>query len=122
MNYAYLLAGGVSAFALVVHLMLGRARPLPAPRSNSPDALLLVDAWYGRHASTIALAVMAFSFAYASRAHGANDLAFAVSAMALLFACLRIGLALYARARGADMTQWGLIATAGLLGALGASG
>ena len=122
MNYGYLLAGGVSAFAVVVHLMLGRSRPMPQASAEASDRLLLLDAWYGRHVSTIALAVMAVGFAHASTTHGSDDLAFTLSVLALLFACLRIGLGLQMRARQADLTQWGLIAAAGVLGALGSQG
>lgn len=122
MNYFYLAAGGLAAFALVLHLMLGRSRPMAPPRPGlvSPqETFLLADAWYGRHATTLLLGAMMLGFAYASRAKDAADLAAMLSALAVTFALVRLALAVQTRRKRFDLPEWGLLFLAGALGAAG---
>lgn len=118
MNYAFLVAGGISAFAMVWHLMIGRARPLAPPKS-SDDQLMQLDAFFGRHAMTVILAVMALSFAQAARRTATHDLALALSVLALTLAGLRLALAFRVRAPRLDVAEWGLVALSGLAGVVG---
>ncbi len=120
MNYAYLLAGGASAFALVIHVMLGRARRPPGLRApDGTDPALLVDAVFGRHAITAVMGVMTLAFAHASRPPVNDPLALAMTAMALLLAGMRLVLAMLARTPKLDYGEWALLTLAGALGALG---
>jgi hypothetical protein len=121
MNYAYLIAGGVSAFALVMHILLGRARTPPGVNgpSTQGDPMLRLDAAYGRHGATILMAAMALGFGHASRPPVNDPLAVTLAAMALALAGLRLVLAIFARAPRLDYAQWALLALAGLIGAIG---
>jgi hypothetical protein len=114
MNIGFLAAGGISAFALVLHLMLGRSRPLPPLLADDPSAGLHVDAWFGRHAVTLMLAAMAMGFSHAARAEGARDLALTLAALSLGMAGLKLLFALRVRARSMDLGEWGLPALAGV--------
>jgi hypothetical protein len=118
MNYAFLIAGGISAFGLIWHVMLGRSRPLLPPLAPE-DRLLQLDAFFGRHAVALILAVMTLSFAHASRRPAADDLAYAVSALALLLAALRVYLATRVRAPRLDLSEWAPLALAGAAGVIG---
>jgi hypothetical protein len=119
MNYFFLAAGGISAFALIWHIMIGRTRPL-FPPGDAENRLLQLDAYYGRHATTVLLAVMALSFAQASRrAALANDVALLVTVLSLTLAGLRLALAIRVRAPRLDVAEWALPALAGLLGFVG---
>ncbi|MDZ4760372.1 MAG: hypothetical protein SGJ21_04810 [Alphaproteobacteria bacterium] len=118
MNYFFLLAGGVSAFALVLHLMLGRRRPPPLAGAGADDRL---DAFYGRHVTTALLAVMGLGYAHAAREVGAADLALVLSILALTASGLRLVFAIRLKAPRLDITEWSLIALAGALGLAGTS-
>ncbi len=120
MNYAFLLAGGASAFAFILHILLGRSRSILPPRGDaSTDKLLDLDAWYGRHVTTLVLGAMAIGFAHASRRSDAYDVAMLLTAMAFILALLRIALAARSRAPRLDIGEWGFIALAGVLGEFG---
>lgn len=118
MNYFFLAAGGMSAFALIWHIMLGRTRPF-LPSGKAEDRLLQLDGYYGRHATTVLLAVMALAFAQASRRAAASDLALMVTILSLTLAGLRLALAIRVRAPKLDIVEWGLPALAGLVGVAG---
>ncbi len=117
MNYVLLLAGGVSAFALVLHVMLGRRLALQEPLSTPEDeGALKAEAWFGRHVQTIVLAVMTLVYATASREPDAQDSVFWVSLIALPAALLRLVLGVQAAAPRLDVRAWGLMGCAALLG------
>jgi len=118
MNYFFLAAGGISAFGLIWHIMIGRTRPF-VPPGDAADRLLQLDAYYGRHATTVLLAVMALSFAQASRRAAASDLALTVTVLSLTLAALRLALAIRLRAPRLDIAEWALPALAGLIGFAG---
>src|SRR5689334_24459428 len=114
MNYFFLVAGGISAFALIWHIMIGRKRPF-LPPGDDEDRLLQLDAFYGRHATTVLLGVMTLAFAQASRrAAMANDVALMVTVLSLTLAALRLALAIRVRAPRLDIAEWALPALAGL--------
>ncbi len=120
MNYAWLFAGGVAAFGLVLHLMLGRSRPmLPPAGKGSSDPLLGVDAAFGRHAASLVLAAMALTYAHAARAPDADDAALTISLIGLLLAAFRAALGLHARLPRAGMAEWTPMAAAAALGLFG---
>jgi hypothetical protein len=119
MNYPFLLAGGASAFAFIMHVLIGRSRSILPPRNSAGDRLLEADAWYGRHVTTLVLGAMALGFAHASRRPDAWDLATALTALAFLLALLRIGLAARSKAPRLDIGEWGFIALAGVFGEAG---
>jgi hypothetical protein len=119
MNAFFLLAGGVSAFALVTHVMLGRSRPLPALAKDQPASFLYLDAWFGRHAVTLLYAAMALGFSHAAREPDARDLALTLAALALGMAALRLAFALRGRAHRLDVGEWGPIGLAGAAGMAG---
>jgi len=123
MNIGLLIAGGISAFALVTHVMMGRTRPLPplpvASSTEEPAPWLTLDAWFGRHAVTLVLAAMALGFSHAARDETARDLALTLCALALGLAALRLAFALRVRAPRSDIGEWGLMAAAGAAGLIG---
>ncbi len=120
MDYVLLLAGGVSAFGLVVHLMMGRSRSLQEPLSAPEDeSVLKADAWFGRHIQTILLGVMALVYGNASRQPEMADVAFWISAIGLLGSLLRLGLGIHAAAPRFDVRTWGLMGLAAVLGLIG---
>lgn len=120
MNYPFLLAGGASAFALVLHILVGRARSILPPRPETGrDRLLDSDAWYGRYLTMLMLAAMTLGYGDAARRADAKDVAMALTALAWLMVLLRIGLAVRARSLRLDVGEWGFIALAGLLGEVG---
>jgi hypothetical protein len=117
-NLWWLFAGGVAAFSVVLHVMLGRLAP--ARQLGEADRALRPLALYGRHATTLALAAFAFGFAHAARAaDAAADLAFALTGLALALGGLRLATALMARARRLDFEEWGPLIAVGALGAAG---
>lgn len=120
MNYILLLAGGVSAFGLVMHLMTGRTRALHPPLTTAEiEASLKADAWFGRHLQTILLAAMALVFGNASRQEGAHDVAFWLALVGFLGACLKLALGVQAGAHRLDVREWGAMGLAAMLGLIG---
>ena len=120
MNYAFLAASGVSAFAVVLHVMLGRSRHISQPLTTGEDeAALRADAWFGRQVQTIILVLMAIGFGNASRQPDAADVVFWLSVLALLAGLLRLVLGLQSAAPRFGVSQWGLMALAGALGIVG---
>jgi hypothetical protein len=119
-NYAFLAAGGVAAFGLVLHLLLGRSRPF-MPRSSDTESnrLLDVDAAFGRHAASLIFAAMALTYAHAARAPDANDAALTVSMLGILLAAIRAGLAIRAKVERMDAAEWAPLAVSGALGLAG---
>ncbi len=122
MNYLVLIASGASAFALVVHVMLGRRRPFPPPAGLDKSAHALhADAWFGRHLPTVILAVMAVGYSNATRRTDAADVVLALSALGIGVVVLRAALAIRHRARRLGIEDWGFIAVAAGLGLAGAT-
>ncbi len=120
MNYAFLIAAGVSAFALVLHLMLGRVRPVAEPVSSAEDqASLMAAAWFGRHFQSFVLAIMAAAFAHAARETDARDVVMWLSVLALLAAALKFGMGVYSAAPRFDVREWGLMALAAIVALIG---
>lgn len=121
MNYLVLVASGASAFALVVHLMLGRRRPFPPPAGLDKSAHALhSDAWYGRHLPTLILAAMTVGYSNAARRSDASDLVLALSALGCGVVVLRVALSIRHRAQRFGIEDWGFIALAAGLGLAGA--
>ena len=120
MNYFLLLAGGVSAFGLVIHVMVGRKRQLrdPADPLGAVSALN-ADAWFGRHIQTVLLAAMAIVFADSARNDGARDVAVWLALIALAAAGLRLLTAVQTAAPNFDVRSWGAFAAAGILALVG---
>lgn len=115
MNYLFLLAGGVSAFGLILHLLLGR-KPV-RESSVGPDAALnRLDADYGRHVTALLLLALALTFAHASRAPSYASFAFALSGLGLAASLLRVILALRHRAPRLDVGEWTALAAASGIG------
>lgn len=120
MNYILLLAGGVAAFGLVMHVMTGRRRALHQPLTTAEiEASLKADAWFGRHVQTILLAAMALVFGNASRQAEATDAAFWLALVGFLAACLKLALGVQAAAHRLDVREWGAMAMAAVLGLVG---
>jgi len=121
MNYLVLVASGASAFALVVHLMLGRRRPFPPPAGLDRSAHALhSDAWFGRHLPTVILAVMTVGYSNAARRTDAQDLVIALSALGAGVVVLRAFLSIRHRSERLGVEDWGFIALAAGLGIAGA--
>lgn len=120
MNYLVLIASGASAFALVVHLMLGRRRPFPPAGIDKASQALHSDAWFGRHLPTLILAVMAVGYSHAARRPDARDLVIFLSALGAGVVVLRAALAIRHRMQRLGVEDWGFIALAAGLGLAGA--
>jgi hypothetical protein len=115
MNYIFLFAGGVSAFGLVLHLLLGR-RPARPDEVSPHSALIQLDADYGRHVTALILLALAVTFAHASRSPSSASFAFALSGLGLAASLLRFILALRHRAPRLDIGEWTALAAASSLG------
>lgn len=115
MNYLFLFAGGVSAFGLILHLLLGR-RPGKAQDGLPHAALHRLDADYGRHVTALLLLALAVTFAHASRSASSASFVFALSGLGLSASLLRVILALRHRAQRLDIGEWIALATASSLG------
>lgn len=120
MNYFLLLAGGISAFGLIIHVMVGRKRDLRlSAEPPGSEGALLADAWFGRHLQTTLLAVMAFVFADAARNEAGQDVALWLSLIAMVSAGLRLLTAVQTAAPQFDVRAWGAFAGAGTLALVG---
>ena len=116
MNYILLLASGVSAFGLVLHLMLGRSRPLQQPLTTPEDeGALKADAWFGRHIQTVLLAAMALVYGSASRQPEMLDVVFWLSLISMLATILRLALGVHTAAPRFDIRVWGWMGLATVL-------
>jgi hypothetical protein len=120
MNFLVLVASGASAFALVVHVMLGRRRPFPPPAGLDKTAHALhADAWFGRHLPTVVLAVMAVGYSNAAQRADAADLVVALSSLGCGLVALRLMLAIRHRMPYLGVEDWGFVAVAAGLGLAG---
>jgi hypothetical protein len=121
MNYAYLVASGLGAFALVLHVMTGRRHTVfPNRRSDSLVPGLARDAAYGRHLTTLLLLGMTAGFGQLARMEEPGALPLILSGVALVAAILRFIIAIGARAPRLDISEWGLIFAGGAVGLVGA--
>jgi hypothetical protein len=119
MNYAFLTAAALSAFAMVAHIMLGRKHPLPPPMDPF-EIPLYMDALFGRHCFVLILAAMAVCFGYVAREdHNAGDLALVITSLAGVLAVVRLILAIPARMPRLDYGEWSLMASASIVGVIG---
>jgi hypothetical protein len=119
MNYAFLTAAALSAFAMVAHIMLGRKHPLPPPM-DPYEIPLYMDALFGRHCFVLVLAAMAVCFGYVARGdHSAGDLAVVITSLAGALAVVRLILAMPARMPRLDYGEWSLMALASMVGVVG---
>lgn len=120
MNYGFLLAGGASAFALVLHLLLGRGRGLLPPNEGEEiQRLYALDAWYGRHVTTLVLVAMVTGFGQAARRADASSVGVTLTLLALAIVALRVGLAARTRVPKYDIGEWGLMLLAAGFGVVG---
>ena len=117
MNYSFLIGGGVSAIALVLHVMLGRPHALGDP--SSEEAPLHADAWLGRHIQSLFLLMLTLAFIHGTRHPQARDVVLWMSVLCLLISFLRLVLGAAAKAPWWNAREWGLCALAGLLGIAG---
>ncbi|MEZ5938008.1 MAG: hypothetical protein R3C52_07285 [Hyphomonadaceae bacterium] len=125
MSYAFLIASGLCAFALVMHLFAGRTPPAPGAGENdndiaSGDAFLRMDAWYGRHLTSLVLLAMLLGFGHVARHADAHFAGLILGGLGAAAGVLRLLLSLRLNASRFETGICALTAAAGALGILGA--
>ncbi|MBI1340170.1 hypothetical protein GC169_08180 [bacterium] len=115
MNYAFLIAGGVSAFACVLLLLLGGTRPVDLAAEPATAA----DAWFGRRLISVTLLGLAIGYGHAARSPSAGDLGVALTAAAVVMPLLHIAAT---RVKRAEMPQLIELASFAAIAALGGFG
>jgi uncharacterized membrane protein YjjP (DUF1212 family) len=120
MNFWFLSAAILSTGICALHVFGGgrqAARPLLA--TTELDHVAKFTNYYCWHLVTIAIALMAAAFAFASRPEANADPAIFASATAVTFALWSIVMIVRYRLSPLQFGQWALFLPAGLLGAVG---
>lgn len=120
MNFWFLSAAVLSAGICALHVTLGgreAARPLLA--ATALDRVAKFTNYYCWHLVTIAIALMAAAFAFASRPGASTDLAIFASVTAVTFALWSIVMIVRYRLSPLQFGQWALFLPVGFLGAVG---
>lgn len=123
MNFWFVSAAILSTFTCTLHLLLGgreAARPLLATTDLDPVAKF--TNYYCWHLVTIAIALLAAAFAFASRPGANTDLALFASVSALTFALWSICMIIRHQLSPFQFAQWALFLPIGSLGLAGLAG
>ncbi len=120
MNFWFLSAAVLSTAICVLHITMGgreAARPLLA--TTELDHVAKYTNYYCWHLVTIAIAVMAAAFAFASRPGANADAAIFASANAIVFALWSVIMIVKHKLSPLQFGQWALFLLVGFLGAVG---
>jgi uncharacterized membrane protein YjjP (DUF1212 family) len=120
MNLWFLSAAILSTGICALHVIMGgreAARPLLA--TTELDRVAKFTNYYCWHLVTIAIALMAAAFAFASRPGANADTAIFASAAAIIFALWSVVMIVQHKLSPLQFGQWALFLPVGFLGAAG---
>jgi hypothetical protein len=120
MNFWFLSAAVLSTGICALHVTLGgreAARPLLS--TTELDRVAKYTNYYCWHLVTIAIALMAAAFAFASRPGANTDAAIFASAAAIIFALWSVIMIVQHKLSPLQFPQWALFLPVGFLGAVG---